>query len=165
MNQDDKLAALLKLTECPLENIKHLRDQLLKEDVPLTDMVLRIPQAFIMGVRCEFTKDVSVTTLDMVSGLQKPQKKPPKPAREYGLVQRLKTWPMYFDKVLDGSKTFEIRKNDRDFQVGDVLILKEYDEENYTGRQIYLEVTYVSCLSAMWGLPTNDLVAMGFKKL
>jgi len=41
----------------------------------------------------------------------------------------LKCRPEYFQRVVSGQKTFEIRKNDRDFQVGDVLILKEFDKE------------------------------------
>lgn len=39
----------------------------------------------------------------------------------------LKTWPIYFDAVMDGSKTFEVRRADRDFQVGDVLLLQRWD--------------------------------------
>lgn len=33
----------------------------------------------------------------------------------------------YFDDVKSGKKNFEIRKNDRDFQVGDILKLKAWD--------------------------------------
>lgn len=36
----------------------------------------------------------------------------------------LKTWPHYFDAVACGAKTFEGRKNDRDFQPGDTVILQ-----------------------------------------
>lgn len=36
----------------------------------------------------------------------------------------------YFNRILWGQKTFEIRKNDRDFQVGDILILREFDPEH-----------------------------------
>lgn len=39
----------------------------------------------------------------------------------------LKCNPEYFARIGSGQKTFEIRKNDRDFQVGDILVLKEYD--------------------------------------
>ena len=65
----------------------------------------------------------------------------------------LKTDSEYFHAVRDGSKPFEFRKNDRDFQVGDTLILKEtvYTAVEmikgaplqYTGKTVYLEVTYV----------------------
>ena len=40
----------------------------------------------------------------------------------------LKVIPPYFDALVDGSKTFEVRKNDRAFQCGDTLILWEYDD-------------------------------------
>lgn len=39
----------------------------------------------------------------------------------------LKVVPPYFDGLLDGTKTFEIRRNDRAFQRGDELILWEWD--------------------------------------
>lgn len=61
-------------------------------------------------------------------------------------THHLKTWPDYFDKVKFGKKTFEIRKNDRDYQVGDILILHEYDNERkqYTNTpEISFIVTYL----------------------
>lgn len=39
----------------------------------------------------------------------------------------LKVVSPYFAALLDGSKTFEVRRNDRAFQRGDRLILWEYD--------------------------------------
>lgn len=50
-------------------------------------------------------------------------------------IHELKTWPAFFWPVVHGDKTFELRKNDRDFQVGDVLVLREWDPvtEQYTG--------------------------------
>jgi len=39
----------------------------------------------------------------------------------------LKVQPPYFEALFDGSKTFEVRRNDRAFQTGDTLILWEYD--------------------------------------
>lgn len=38
----------------------------------------------------------------------------------------LKIWPQYFCRVEDGSKTFEVRTNDRGFQPGDEVTLKEW---------------------------------------
>lgn len=61
------------------------------------------------------------------------------------MEHNLKTWPEYYQAVCKGEKTFEIRKNDRDFKVGDTLILKEYNPEKqcYTGDNIRVEVTYI----------------------
>lgn len=57
----------------------------------------------------------------------------------------LKCRPEYFEAVRSGKKTFEIRKNDRDFRVGDTLLLQEWDPdtETYTNRSIAVKVTYV----------------------
>lgn len=43
------------------------------------------------------------------------------------MKHELKIWPQYFSRVIDGSKTFEVRKNDRGFQPGDEVVLREYD--------------------------------------
>lgn len=42
-------------------------------------------------------------------------------------VHELKIWPQYYSRVAEGSKTFEIRNNDRDYQRGDKVILREWD--------------------------------------
>lgn len=57
----------------------------------------------------------------------------------------LKTWPEYFNEIFLGHKTFEVRKNDRDFKVGDYLILKEWDQNtnSYTGRMMVRKVSYI----------------------
>lgn len=39
----------------------------------------------------------------------------------------LKIWPQYYQAVADGSKTFEVRVNDRGFQKGDHVLLREFD--------------------------------------
>ncbi|MES0334785.1 MAG: DUF3850 domain-containing protein [Candidatus Magnetobacterium sp. LHC-1] len=57
----------------------------------------------------------------------------------------LKTWPEYFEKVITDEKRFEIRKNDRDFKVGDKLILIEFDPvtQKYTGRETERTIIYI----------------------
>ena len=59
------------------------------------------------------------------------------------MTHELKTYPKYFQETIEGNKQIEIRKNDRDFQVGDVLILKEWDNIKYSGREIGVVVRYV----------------------
>ena len=56
----------------------------------------------------------------------------------------LKTWPEYFEAVLDGRKTFELRRDDRRYAVGDALSLREWDPgtKDYTGRWLDVTVTY-----------------------
>jgi Domain of unknown function (DUF3850) len=60
-------------------------------------------------------------------------------------LHNLKIAPVYFEPVRDKIKTWEIRKNDREFAVGDILHLKEYDQENneFTGRGCYRNVTHI----------------------
>ena len=42
---------------------------------------------------------------------------------------RLKLNNRYFDAVANGIKTFEIRRNDRDYKVGDTLVMKEVNDD------------------------------------
>lgn len=65
---------------------------------------------------------------------------------------RLKTVGIYWDAVLDGTKTFEVRRNDRAFQTGDILILERLNADGFYDcdpplngrpRQIRKRVTYL----------------------
>ena len=59
-----------------------------------------------------------------------------------------KILPEYFKAVYHREKTFELRKDDSDYQVGDMLKLREWDGEKYTGNitfkqiKIHLPVVY-----------------------
>ena len=55
----------------------------------------------------------------------------------------LKILPEYYRAVEKGEKNFEVRLNDRNFKVYDMLHLKEWVGEEYTGREILSEVTYI----------------------
>lgn len=47
----------------------------------------------------------------------------------------LKILPQYFCRVADGTKTFEVRENDRGFQPNDEVVLKEWDPSEITRRE------------------------------
>lgn len=57
----------------------------------------------------------------------------------------LKTWPEPYEASEKGLKPFEIRRNDRNFQVGDILVLQEWRPatEEYTGRKLVREVAFI----------------------
>lgn len=61
----------------------------------------------------------------------------------------LKILPQYFEVKLNETKSFEIRRNDRDFTVFDTLTLKEIEPRAmnekpvYTGRYIHVRVTSI----------------------
>lgn len=56
-------------------------------------------------------------------------------------LHKLKIQPQYYKKVVSGEKRFEIRKDDRDFKVGDLIRLQEFENE-YTGRETLYEIIY-----------------------
>lgn len=58
-------------------------------------------------------------------------------------IHELKTEIKYFAETKYGNKPFEVRKNDRGFHEGDVVILKEWDGKEYTGREIRGIVRYI----------------------
>ena len=65
-------------------------------------------------------------------------------------VHHLKTRVLYFQDIVNGFKNFEIRYNDRDYKVGDELILMEWDDQNtlepghYTGREVQRRIAYMT---------------------
>jgi hypothetical protein len=61
------------------------------------------------------------------------------------VVHILKCWPEQFQDVYSGNKPFEVRKNDRNFKVHDVLLLLEWnpETEQYTGRELKVYVPYI----------------------
>ena len=59
-------------------------------------------------------------------------------------VHELKCLPQYMRNVIYGEKRFEIRINDRDYQVGDMFILREWSPEHgYTGLRYQDQIKYV----------------------
>ncbi|MGE1142713.1 DUF3850 domain-containing protein [Bacillus pumilus] len=62
------------------------------------------------------------------------------------MLHNLKINREFFNPVLEQTKTFEIRKNDRGFCVGDTVILNEWDNQTnqYTGRKVKIKITYMT---------------------
>jgi len=72
----------------------------------------------------------------------------------------LKSLPEFFQPIMDGTKTFEIRLNDRGYQEGDVLWLREWSEKGgYTGSCCLKVVTYLTTFEQKDGY-----VVMGIKE-
>ena len=104
--------------------------------------------------------------------------------KESVMVHHLKSWPEFFIPVLEEIKNFEVRKNDRDFQVGDKVILQEYYPSpcqvcafqtpevqacghQYTRREVTVKITYIlgaGSISALFdGAPIpSKLCVFGF---
>ena len=88
------------------------------------------------------------------------------------MIHELKIRTLFFESLIKGNKTFELRKNDRNYRVGDYLALNEIaltedddelfpdDEWEYTGRSAIFQITHIfedrTCLQP-------DYVALGIK--
>lgn len=79
-------------------------------------------------------------------------------------VHSLKIWPEFFQSLKTGKKTWEVRKNDRNFEVGDHLLLREWDTEigTYTGPFAARVITYVCDLTAVG---VEGFVGMSLREL
>lgn len=67
----------------------------------------------------------------------------------------LKIKSEHYVDVINGTKTAEIRYNDRNYQVGDILILNEIDENGiFTGNKCVVTVTHI--------LDNNQFVQTGY---
>ncbi|UED78100.1 DUF3850 domain-containing protein [Brevibacillus sp. DP1.3A] len=77
------------------------------------------------------------------------------------MIHDLKTWPEHFRDVRAGIKTAELRLNDRNYQPGDVLVLREYDpqEDEYTGEVETRRVSHILA-SDNWLQPNVVMISM-----
>lgn len=76
----------------------------------------------------------------------------------------LKINQKYYEDVLAGRKSFEVRRNDRNFREKDIVLMQEYDCGvcKYTGRAVICSITYI--LSDVAGL-SKDYVVFSFQPL
>lgn len=60
---------------------------------------------------------------------------------------KVKSWPWFFEPMCKGIKKHDMRdKRDRDYKVGDRMLLREFDPRNgtYTGREAIALITYIT---------------------
>lgn len=76
-----------------------------------------------------------------------------------------KVWPKYFQAIIDGKKTYELRLNDFECNEGDTLILREWnpDTKEYTGREIEKIVTYVGKTKGLTFWSKEDIDKYGYQ--
>lgn len=75
-------------------------------------------------------------------------------------THHLKIAPVFYQDVISGKKKFEIRVNDRNFLEGDHLVLREFEDGEYTGNEVEVLVTYIPDFP----LPDNYVV-MGIEPI
>ena len=72
------------------------------------------------------------------------------PEQRHPVVHYLKCRVLFYQDIVSGLKTFEIRQNDRNYQVGDILMLREWDDRVdmgpafFTGREVQRLVVYMT---------------------
>lgn len=58
---------------------------------------------------------------------------------------QVKSWPDFYEPILDGRKKFDLRQQDRNYATGDTIEFLEYDDRlgRYTGRKMTKIITFV----------------------
>ena len=76
-----------------------------------------------------------------------------------------KVWPKYFQAIIDGKKTYELRLADFEVKEGDLLILREWNPETkeYSGRVIEKKVTYVARTKEFSFWSEEDIEKYGYQ--
>ena len=78
------------------------------------------------------------------------------------IIHELKILPQYFDEVRSHDKQFELRKDDRDYKVGDFILLKEWKDGSYTGREVgCFKISYILRNCQEYGL-TDGYCILGW---
>lgn len=76
-----------------------------------------------------------------------------------------KVWPEFFQKILDGVKTYELRLADFECKPGDTLVLKEWDPktQEYTGRILEKVVTSIVKTKGLTFWTKEEVEKYGFQ--
>lgn len=60
-------------------------------------------------------------------------------------THKVKSWPDLFASLISGDRQFDLRRNDRGYKVGDLIVFQEYDDRKrvFTGMELSRRITYV----------------------
>lgn len=75
-----------------------------------------------------------------------------------------KAWPYLFEKTLSGEKQFDLRIAEFECEVGDILVLREWDPEKneYTGRELEKEISFIVKTKDLKFWSQEDISELGF---
>jgi hypothetical protein len=75
------------------------------------------------------------------------------------MLHEMKSWPWFFEEFLSGNKLHDMRKNDRNYEVGDKVMLQEFDPRTgkYSGRELLTKITYITNNLTPCALSSNAL--------
>ena len=101
---------------------------------------------------------VAVEKVEQPTQVIAPQE-PPQEAEVNQIIHELNIHPEPFSAVVSGVKTFEYRFNDRDYRVGDILRLNEYNpiQESYTNQKADVIVTFI-LEGGQYDIPTGYVI-------
>jgi len=86
--------------------------------------------------------------------------------RRAAVTHELKSRPHLFGPMVAGHKTHDMRRADRDFEVGDRVVLREHDHvtDTYSGRRLTGKISYITSETNPCALST-EAMAEGFALL
>ncbi|RHN00864.1 DUF3850 domain-containing protein [Dielma fastidiosa] len=58
-------------------------------------------------------------------------------------THEIKCYPEYYQEIINGAKRFEIRFNDRNYKVNDILVIRENTLMGLTGRYCICCIVYI----------------------
>jgi len=83
------------------------------------------------------------------------------------MVHHKKTWPNYFEDLVQGRKRFDIRLADFVVAVGDTIVFEEWDPKTgaFTGRKLEKKVSYRVLTKDLSYWSSDDVETYGYQIL
>jgi len=80
-------------------------------------------------------------------------------------VHELKIYAKYWDDIYSGRKTFEIRKNDRDYKEDDILVFRKYDPATDSTDKNWVLICRVTYITDLKDIGLDGYVGMSIIQL